>query len=203
MSQTKPTVLIIDDDASVRESLCFLMRSVGLDFEAFASAKDFLQTYDPVKAGCLVLDVRMPGMSGIELQERLAAMGCTLPVIFLTAHGDVPMAVEALKAGATDFLQKPFRDQELVDKVHHAIAEDARIRRKCADRQRIESRIGSLTPREREVMEMVVEGKANKVIAMELDLSQRTVEIHRSRVMTKMGADSLPELVRMVVQIRK
>ena len=196
-------VFIVDDDQGVRESVRILMRSIGAESEAFPSAQDFLDAYDPAKPGCLVLDVRMPGMSGLELQEQLASLGSTLPIIFITAHGDVPMAVEAVKAGAMDFVQKPFRDQELIDKIQVALAENARVRKKLEDRSRIAERIASLTPREHEVMEMVVEGNANKVIAIDLGLSQRTVEIHRARVMKKMEADSAPQLVQMVMRARE
>ena len=158
--------------------------------------------YDPARPGCLVLDVRMPGISGLELQQRLTDMESTLPIIFVTAHGDIPMAVEAVKAGAVDFIQKPFRDQELLDKIQRALEQNRGRRETRTDRQAIESRLAELTPREREVLELVVVGKANKVIAAELGISQRTVEIHRARVMQKMHADSLSELVRMVMQVR-
>jgi FixJ family two-component response regulator len=147
-----------------------------------------------------VLDVRMPGASGLELQERLEEFSPPLPIIFLTAHGDIEMAVQAVKAGALDFIQKPFRDQDLLDKVHYAIAEDVRVRRKLADVADIRSRVESLTPRELQLLEMVVQGRANKVIASDLGISQRTVEIHRARVMKKMKADSVTELVRMMMR---
>jgi len=202
MAEPQPKVFVVDDDQGVRESVRILMRSIGVDSEAFASAKEFLDAYDPDKPGCLVLDVRMPGMSGLELQERLAALGSILPIIFITAHGDVPMAVEAVKAGAIDFVQKPFRDQELIDKIQDAFGENEITRQKLRDRSIITERIGSLTPREHEVMEMVVAGKANKVIAIDLGLSQRTVEIHRARVMTKMEAESVSQLVQMVMRVR-
>lgn len=200
MEESKPTVFVVDDDAAVLDSLKLLLRSVGLEAETYTSAREFIAAYDPDARGCLVLDVRMPGMSGLELQERLEALGSTLPVIFITAHGDVPMAVRAVKAGAVDFIQKPFSDQELLDKIQHAMEENARARAAAADREEVSARIASLTPRERQVMELVVAGKANKVIAHELGLSQRTVEIHRARVMEKMQAASLPELVQMVMR---
>jgi len=180
-----------------------LLRSIGVDAETFPSGDDFLEKSDPNRPGCIVLDVRMPGMSGLELQERLVSMGCTLPIIFVTAHGDVPMAVEAVKAGALDFVQKPFRDQELIDKIQEAFAENEKTRKMLRDRGQINERIASLTPREREVMDMVVDGKANKVIAIDLGLSQRTVEIHRARVMSKMAADSVAQLVQLVVRARE
>ena len=203
MAEAKPKVFIVDDDQGFRESVRILMRSIGVASETFPSADDFLEGHDPEQPGCLVLDVRMPGMSGLELQERLASLGSTLPIIFMTAHGDVPMAVEAVKAGALDFVQKPFRDQELIDKIQEAFAANAQVREKLRDRNLISKRIDSLTPREHEVMEMVVEGKANKVIAIDLGLSQRTVEIHRARVMSKMEADSVSQLVQMVMRARE
>jgi FixJ family two-component response regulator len=199
MPEPKPRVFIVDDDQAVRESVKILMRSIGVESETYASADEFLADYDANRPGCLVLDVRMPGMSGLELQERLASLASTLPVIFVTAHGDVPMAVEAVKAGAMDFVQKPFRDQDLIDKVQEAFAENARTRTMLHERSRIRERLASLTPREREVLELIVDGKANKVIAIDLGLSQRTVEIHRARVMSKMMADSVSQLVQMVL----
>ena len=203
MVQREPAVFVVDDDPAVRDSLELLLRSVGLKGETYSSANEFLEGYDAAKPGCLVLDVRMPGMSGLELQQELEKLHSTLPIIFLTAHGDVPMAVTAVKAGAADFVQKPFRDQDLIDKIQHAIGADARVRKILADRQEILSRIESLTSREHEVMDMVVDGNANKVIAIDLGLSQRTVEIHRARVMRKMEADSVSQLVQMVVSVRK
>lgn len=203
MSLPEPTVFIVDDDASVRDSLEYLFQSVGLRAEKFASAAEFLGSYDPGSPGCLVLDVRMPGMSGLELQEELAARASTLPIIFVTAHGDVPMAVRAVKDGAVDFLIKPFRDQELLDKVQQAVQQDAQTREQLENRGEIVERIASLTPREREVMHMVVDGKANKVIAIDLGISQRTVEIHRARVMEKMQATSVAQLVQLVLRARE
>lgn len=203
MAQHEPAVFVVDDDAGVRDSLGLLLRSVGLKGETYSSANEFLEAYDATRPGCLVLDVRMPRMSGLELQQELEKLHSTLPIIFLTAHGDVPMAVKAVKAGAADFIQKPFRDQDLIDKIQHAIEEDARIRKMLADRQQILTRVESLTPREHEVMGMVVDGHANKVIAIDLGLSQRTVEVHRARVMRKMGADSVSQLVQMVISLRK
>jgi RNA polymerase sigma factor (sigma-70 family) len=191
---------VVDDDPGVLDSLRFLLMSVGLDAETYSSAYEFLEAYDPDKPGCLVLDVRMPGMSGLELQQELVSRGSPLPIIFLTAHADVPMAVTAVKRGAADFLQKPFRDQQLIDKIQHAIDENARLREELADHRQIAARIASLTPREREIMALVVEGKANKAIANELGVSQRTVEIHRARVMEKMQAASLAQLVQMAMR---
>ena len=198
-----PIVFIVDDDEAVRDSTALLVRSLSLRSETFASAQEFLDDFDAQQPGCIVLDVRMPGMSGLELQEVLAEKGATIPIIFITAHGDVPMAVSALKRGAMDFIQKPFRDQELIDKIQAALCRDAEIRDAVADRERFKGRIALLTPREREVMGLVVDGHANKVIAAELGLSERTVEIHRARVMAKMAADSLARLVQMALVVRE
>jgi len=197
-----PIVNVVDDDASVRKSLTMLLKSVGLKAKTYASAQEFLDTFERGVPGCLVLDVRMPGMSGVELQQKLLSMNVHLPIIFITAHGDVPMAVETMKAGAIDFIQKPFRDQDLIDRIQTALAEDERLRKLSANRAEIEERQETLTPREREVMDLVVGGAPNKAIAAELGLSERTVEIHRSRVMTKMGAESLAHLVTLVVASR-
>jgi two-component system response regulator FixJ len=174
-----------------------LMRSVGLKYEIFHSGDEFLSGYSSDRAGCLVLDIRMPGLGGLELQEKLNDMGSTLPVIFITGHGDVPMAVEAMQKGAVDFIQKPFRDQDLLDRVGEALATDQERRTERQEHAEVQSRINKLTKREREVLDLVVTGKPNKVIAYELGVSQRTVEIHRARVMEKMQARSLADLVRM------
>ena len=200
MAKADPTVFIVDDDAAVRDSLGLLLRSVGLSSAAYASADEFLAAFDPGCPGCLLLDVRMPGTSGLELQARLAALRSPLPIIFLTAHGDIEMAVKAVKAGALDFIQKPFRDQDLLDKIHFALASNVRLREKRTEVESVRSRIASLTPREHELLELVVAGRSNKVIAEELGISQRTVEIHRARVMKKMAADSVTDLVRMLMR---
>lgn len=190
------TVYIVDDDAAVRDALSFLMDSVDLPAQAFASGQDFLSKYDS-RPGVLVLDVRMPGMSGLELQEELVTRGYKdLAVVFISGHGDIPMAVEALKRGATDFLPKPFRDQELLDRIHQALESNQAELEQAIEADEIERRVNSLTPREREVMEMIADGKANKVVAFDLGISQRTVEIHRARVMVKMGVRTLAHLVR-------
>jgi two-component system, LuxR family, response regulator FixJ len=194
-----PTIYIVDDDEGVRNSLRFLLKSVGLVPRTLASAKEFLETYKPTQPGCLVLDVRMPGMSGLELQQQLNLSGAIIPVIFITGHGDVPMAVEAMQHGASDFLQKPFRDQDLIDRIQRALERDARNRAALAERERIRASFHSLTPREREVLALMTRGKPNKVMAAELGVSQRTVEIHRARVMEKTGAASLAHLVRMAM----
>jgi FixJ family two-component response regulator len=189
----------VDDDEAVRGSLKLLLKTIGVPAQAYASAQEFLDTFDAQRPGCLVLDIRMPGMSGLELQEALNARGALLPIIFITGHGDVPMAVEAMQRGALDFLQKPFRDQDLLDRIHKALEKDRAGRELLGNRATIRARIAELTPREREVLALVTEGKANKVIAGDLGVSQRTVEIHRAHVMEKMGANSLAHLVRMVI----
>jgi len=199
MKAETPIVYIVDDDEAVRSSLRMLMRSVGLQAQALGSAREFLDAYDRRQSGCLVLDVRMPQMSGLELQQQLNQRGATIPVIFISGHGDVPMAVEAMQHGAFDFLQKPFRDQELLDRVQRALTLDAQSRATSAADAQVRERLKSLTPRELQVMRLVTLGKANKVVGAELGVSQRTVEIHRAHVMEKMQARSLAELVRMVL----
>jgi FixJ family two-component response regulator len=201
MQQPLPTVFVVDDDEGVRSSLRFLLKSVGLTTRALSSASEFLESYKPSQPGCLVLDVRMPGMSRLELQDKLNLRGATIPVIFITEHGDVPMAVEAMQHGAFDFLQKPFRDQDLIDRIQRALERDARSRTALAQHAKIRERIGSLTPRERQVLALMTLGKPNKVMAAELGVSQRTVEIHRARVMEKSRAASLAQLVRMVMDL--
>lgn len=193
----EPCVFVIDDDQAVRDSLGLLLKSMGTRARLFDSAQAFLDQYETSFTGCIVLDIRMPGMSGMELQQKLKGLRSTLPIIFVTGHGDVPMAVEAMHHGAFDFIQKPFRDQELLDRINQALNWDQEHRSEEDYRRGVLERFSSLTPREREVMGCVVRGLANKVIAMDLDLSQRTVEIHRARVMEKMNARSLADLVRM------
>ncbi|MEY3713293.1 MAG: hypothetical protein RL321_913 [Pseudomonadota bacterium] len=201
---TRPaTVHVVDDDDAVRSSLRLLLKSFGLPTIAYASAQEFLGAWDSDQPGCLVLDVRMPGMSGIELQAELNQRGAIIPVIFISGHGDIPMAVEAIQHGAFDFLQKPFRDQDLIDRVQRALASDAEHRQVLQQRETLRQRFDSLTPREQEVLQLVTQGKANKVMAGDLGVSQRTVEIHRARVMEKMGAHSLAQLVRMVLELDK
>ncbi|HEV2285269.1 MAG TPA: response regulator transcription factor [Steroidobacteraceae bacterium] len=201
MQQQTPTVFVVDDDEGVRNSLRFLLKSVGLPTRALGSAGEFLESYKPSQPGCLVLDVRMPGMSGLELQQQLNLRGAVIPVIFITGHGDIPMAVEAMQQGAFDFLQKPFRDQDLIDRIQRALERDARSRAALDEHARIRERLDSLTPREREVLALMTRGKPNKIMAAELGVSQRTVEIHRARVMEKSGAASLAQLVRMVMDL--
>lgn len=197
-----PVVFVVDDDEAVRAAVAMLLRSVSLPVETFASAREFLEAWTPERAGCLVLDLRMPGLSGLELQERLAAQGNPLPIIFLTGHGDVPDAVAAMRAGAVDFLGKPFRDQDLLDRVQEALELDRARRAEIGLREELRRRLERLTPRESEVLDRVVEGQPNKQIALELGVSERTVEIHRARAMTKMEAASLAELVRLVLAAR-
>lgn len=201
MRNDSPLVYLVDDDEAVRDALGMLFRSVGLEYLAFASALDFLERYDPARHSCLVADIRMPGLSGLELQQRLNEQRAEVPIIFITGHGDVPMAVAAMKSGAADFLQKPFRDQDLIDRIHKALAADAERRKSRAEEDEIRKRIALLTPREAEVMRRVVRGQANKVIAMDLGVSQRTVELHRARVMRKLRMRSVAELVHAVDRI--
>ena len=201
MKEMPQTVFVVDDDDAVRNSLRMLLKSAGVHAEAFASAQEFLSTYDVSHPGCLVLDVRMPGMSGLEMQHELNLRGATIPVIFITGHGDIPMAVEAMQHGAFDFLQKPFRDQELLDRVQRALIRDTEYRARLRHTDRIRERLASLSPREREVLDLVTQGKANKMVAGDLGVSQRTVEIHRAHVMQKMQVDSLAELVRIAAKL--
>lgn len=193
----KPRVYIVDDDDGMRRALTLLMGTIDYEVSAFGRASDFLANLNPDQHGCVVLDVRMPEMSGLELQQKLNQSGSMLPVIFITGHGDVPMAVQAMKEGAFDFLQKPFRDQELIDRINSALKQDAENRQTLMRHAELKRRAESLTPREREVMGLIVDGRANKVIAIDLGLSERTVEIHRANVMEKMGARSVAHLVKM------
>jgi two-component system response regulator FixJ len=190
-----PLVYLVDDDPAIRDSLGLLLRSVGLKSEVYPSALAFLEAYDPDRHACLVADIRMPGLSGLELQQRLNERQAEIPIIFITGHGDVPMAVNAMKSGAMDFIQKPFRDQDLLDRINKALEQDLELRRRRSEEQAIRERLAALTPRETEVMWRVVRGQANKVIALDLGVSQRTVELHRARVMRKLKMRSLAELV--------
>ncbi len=195
-------VFIVDDDEGVRKSVSLLMQSINLEARAFDTADAFLAAYEEPENACLLLDVRMPGMSGLDLQNVLAERSIEIPIIFITAHGDIPMAVHAIQKGALDFLQKPFRDQDLIDLVQKALATDLARRARGADREELQRRIETLTPRETQVMESVVAGDPNKKIAYDLELSERTVEIHRARVMKKMKAYSLAELVQLIMRAR-
>ena len=196
---TEPIVYVVDDDEAMRSSLKWLIESVGLRVETFGSADEFLSCYYPGRMGCLLLDVRMPGMSGLDLQDYLANRHIQLPVIIITGHGDVLMAVRAMKAGALDFIEKPFNDEALLDAIRRALALAVEQRTVQARQADIATRLALLTPREHEVMEMVADGRSNKEIANALGVSAKTVEAHRARVMEKTGARSLAELVRMVL----
>lgn len=196
-------VYIVDDDEAVRDSTGMLMQSVGLKVETYPRADAFLNAFRSDVIACLVLDVRMPGMSGTELQSVLKERGIDVPIIFITGHGDVPMAVNALQAGAVDFLQKPFRQQELLDRVNMVLDEEAALRASLADRASIQQELDSLTPREQDVMKYLMDGEANKVIAIELGISERTVEIHRARVFEKLGVRNVARLVRKVMAARQ
>jgi FixJ family two-component response regulator len=194
-------IYVIDDDEGMRRALSVLLSTVGYKTATYGNPRDFLAQFNRAAAGCLVLDIRMPGMSGLELQQQLNRIGSMLPVIFITGHADVPMAVQAMKEGAFEFIQKPFRDQDLLDRINHALRQDAASRSTLARRAEVLRRQESLTPRERQVMAMVVEGAANKVIAIDLSLSERTVEIHRAKVMEKMGARSVAHLVKLQLSV--
>ncbi|MGE5504663.1 MAG: response regulator transcription factor [Actinomycetota bacterium] len=195
-------VHIVDDDAAIRDALAWLLQSRGVEARAFESAEAFLAAWAPDMAGCLLLDIRMEGMSGLDLFQRLGELGSTLPVIFLTGHGDVPMAVTALKQGARDFVEKPFNDNELVDRIIAVLAWDAAQREARADADSVSARIGSLSERERQVMDLVLAGKLNKVIADELGISMRTVEVHRAHVFEKMGVRTAVDLARLLASGR-
>jgi FixJ family two-component response regulator len=197
-----PTVFIIDDDAGVRDSIQDLVESVGLHAEVFATAKEFLTGERRDGPSCLVLDVRLPDTSGLDLQQKLRRAGVAIPIIFITGHADVPMTVKAMKSGAVEFLTKPFREQDLLDVIQRALGRDRRVRESRRQLDELEKRYGTLSAREREVMSLVVSGLLNKQIAAELGASETTVKIHRGRVMQKMQANSLPDLVRMADKLK-
>lgn len=201
MTPVEATIFVVDDDISVRTALKRLIKSIGFKVETFDSAKSFLKQVTHEGPACLILDIRMPEMSGIELQKRLTYTGIGMPIIFLTGHGNIPMSVKAMKAGAVDFIEKPFDDQKLIDAINTALKEDEKIRVEQAQIKDIQCRVDSLTPREHEVFSFVVSGLLNKQIAFELGMSEKTVKVHRARVMRKMKAESLADLVRMAEKV--
>jgi two-component system response regulator FixJ len=198
-----PLVFVVDDEEPVGDSIAMLLRTVGLTARVYRDPRRFLDEYRPEQPGCLVLDVRMPQMGGLELQQELARRNATLPVIFITGHGDVPMAVEAMRAGAVDFLQKPFNDDELIRRVQKALEQDARDRELLQRREELERRWKELTAREREIATRIADGEANKKVAAELGISVRTAELHRARILQKMGVRSVAQLVRMLVALKE
>jgi len=201
MIEPKPTVFVIDDDAAIRDALQSLISSMKLHVELFGSAAEFLQRERPDVPSCLVLDVRLPGISGLDFQRKLTEANQSIPVIFITGHGDIPMSVRAMKAGAVEFLTKPFRDQDLLDAIHVALERDRARRQHESEMIVLRERFESLTPREQEVLPLVVSGRLNKQIAAELGTSEITAKVHRASVMRKMQADSLPDLVKMAVRL--
>lgn len=196
------TVFVVDDDEDVRRALRWLIESVHLQVETFESAEQFLGNYRPEQPGCLVLDVRMPGLGGLGLLEHLRSQRDALPVIMLTGHGDVPVAVRAMKAGALDFIEKPFTDQDLLDRIQLALKKDSQLRQEMEESAEIAERVASLTPRELEVLDRIVQGQANKVMSVELGISERTVETHRKNIMEKMRVRSVAELVQLALRCR-
>ena len=201
MDEPEPIVFIVDDDEAIRRSSSLLLETVGIKTETFTSCEEFLNAYDPAQAGCLVLDVRMRGMSGLELQAKLKADRVDIPVVIITGHGDVPMAVKAMQNGAIGFIEKPFRDQVLLDNVQKAIELETQVRRERIKRTDIEAKLALLTKREREIMDLLITGKANKMIAHELGISHKTVDFHRGNILEKMGVDSVVELLRLTQKL--
>jgi FixJ family two-component response regulator len=201
MNETAPVVYVVDDDASVRNSLKRLLRSIGLDVRTYASAQEFLHSERPDAPACLVLDVRLPGLSGLDLQQELAAARVDLPIIFVTGHGDIPMSVRAMKAGAVEFLTKPFREQDLLEAIQRGIERNRITRQQSTELQMLQRRYALLTPREREVFPRVTSGLLNKQIAAELGASEKTIKVHRGQVMQKMKAESLAHLIQMAEKL--
>jgi FixJ family two-component response regulator len=191
------TVFVVDDDTAVRQGLRFMLRAAGYSVEAFPSARSFLEDYDPRRGGCLLLDVQMPQMTGLELQQRINVRGWRIPVIFITGHGTVPLAISAMKAGAFDFIEKPLREDALLESIERALHWNDRAYEERLERATLQARVASLTPREREVFELVAMGEPNKVIARHLGISFRTVELHRAHIIEKLQARSLSDLIRM------
>lgn len=196
MTEAKPTIFIVDDDPSVRDSLELLVRSIGFEVKTYPSAQEFLEGAPPGASGCLILDIRMPGMSGLDLQERCAGAGFFLPIIFITGHGTIPMSVRAMKAGAIDFLQKPFDEQDLLNAINKAVERDQHVTQERVELGKIVERVNTLSPREYEVFKLLVAGMTNKQVAYNLGLSERTIKAHRSRIMEKMSTRSLADLAR-------
>jgi FixJ family two-component response regulator len=202
MNDSRPSVFVVDDDPAVSVSMKRLIRSLGLEVQTFSSAQDFLRTKRPDAPGCLVLDVRLPDLSGLDLQQELAKANVDLPIVFVTGHADIPMSVRAMKAGAVEFLTKPFREQDLLEAIQHAIGQHRTSRQQRAEISELQQRQDLLTPREREVFPLVASGLLNKQIADQLGASEKTIKIHRSQLMRKMKADSLADLVRMSERLR-
>jgi FixJ family two-component response regulator len=197
------TVFIVDDDEGVRDGLSLLLATVGVSCELYESAQQFLDTYDGDKRGCLVLDIRMPRMTGLDLQKKLLEIGSTLPIIFITGHGDIPMAVEAMRRGALDFIRKPFREHDLLERINEALNIDENAHRKAMDRRQLAEKLAALSDREKEVFDRVAEGQMNKVIAADLGISERTVEVHRGQVMKKLEVRTLAQLVRVKIDMEQ
>lgn len=201
--QKKQIVFIVDDDEGIRQGLSLLLETIDQPCEVFASAIEFLDAYETEKRGCLVLDIRMPRMTGLDLQERLSELGSTLPIIFITGHGDIPMAVEAMRQGALDFIRKPFREQDLLDRISEALKHESGTRQYLLDQQALKQKIAGLTERELQVFHRVADGEMNKVIGFGLGISERTVEVHRSQVMKKLEVRTLAQLVRIKIKSEK